>query len=78
MLKYKNITGSSSIVGYSSGMSYIEIYYDNGYVFKYTEESIGKTHLEELKRLAELGFGLNDYIKTHCYNKHVSREKYKK
>lgn len=64
MQKYKNLGGNSSIQGYEFKPDGIEVYYSNG-AYLYNFERPGQVHIENMKKLAEIGKGLNSYIQTH-------------
>lgn len=62
MALYGNISGSSNITGYNIGDDFISVMFGNGEVYNYTYDSAGEESVEEMKRLAESGSGLNSYI----------------
>ena len=63
MTTYQNTHGKSGVVEYESGSDYIKIQFKGPqkvYVYDYTKP--GKTHVDEMKLLAESGRGLATYI----------------
>lgn len=59
---YSNISGNSNITAYNIGPDFIQVMFGNGEVYNYTYDSAGEDNVEEMKRLAESGSGLNSYI----------------
>jgi hypothetical protein len=62
MPMYNNTSGSSNITAYNIGDDFVQVMFGNGQVYKYTYDSAGEDNVEEMKRLAESGSGLNSYI----------------
>lgn len=52
----------SFVKQYEIGENFIRVEFSTGKSFLYTYESAGKEHVEEMKRLALVGDGLNSYI----------------
>ncbi len=64
---YKNLGGSSNVEWYRYGDDFIEVkFFGTLKIYKYTYRSAGKTNIEEMKRLAAKGIGLNSYINRKC------------
>ncbi|MFT4434182.1 hypothetical protein ACMX25_12415 [Caballeronia sp. 15715] len=61
---YKNLDGDSGIASYECGPGFIAIRFKEGRfaTYWYTDARPGARHVEAMKRLAEQGRGLNDYI----------------
>lgn len=59
---YSNISGNSNITAYNIGDEFIQVMFANGQVYNYTYYSAGEDNVEEMKRLAESGSGLNGFI----------------
>ena len=72
MERYKNTNGNSGIGKYEIGNDYIRVQFNDGSIYLYTYASAGSSNIEQMKRLAMLGGGLNA-----CINKHV-RKSYEK
>ena len=62
MNKYVNVNNDSGIVEYEYNNSSITIRFARGGVYVYDVADIGQEHLENMKRLADGGDGLNSYI----------------
>jgi hypothetical protein len=69
MKQYSNISGESRIIGYDEGQDYIIIYFENGSEYTYSYDSAGEQNVEEMKKIADGGAGLNSFINQNCrYN----------
>lgn len=63
METYQNVNGNSGIAGYEIGDTCIQVKFaDTGRVYCYSYESAGRENVEEMKRLAAQGYGLNSFI----------------
>jgi hypothetical protein len=63
MQMYKNLGGDSNIKCYEIGNDYIDvIFYGTAKTYRYSYASAGRHHVEQMKKLAEQGIGLNSYI----------------
>ena len=72
MEKYKNVNGNSGVMGYEINDASITIWFggaSQSYTYRY--QSAGAMHVENMKRLAKLGYGLNAYIHKHVKSKFV-------
>lgn len=65
---YKNIGGNSGVRAFDIGEDYIEVQFSTGRVYRYSYGKAGKRNVEEMKRLALLGCGLNSYIMRNVKN----------
>lgn len=66
-VNYKDIDGDSDVYQYEIGPDYISVKFnDNQKIYKYSYATAGKYHVENMKRLAEHGYGLNSYIMNYC------------
>ena len=65
---YKDVDRDSGVVRYEYGADWIEVQFRDGKIYRYTYFSAGVQLIEEMKRLANKGEGLNAYI-----NKFVSK-----
>ncbi|HTJ29298.1 MAG TPA: hypothetical protein VL346_02275, partial [Acidobacteriaceae bacterium] len=63
---YRNPSGTSGILGYETGPDFIRLWWDEEKPFTYTYESVGREHIEAMKRLAKRGSHLNAYINRHA------------
>jgi hypothetical protein len=64
MPAYKNLDGDSGIDSYESGPDFIAIHFKKGdyQTYRYTYAKPGAQYVDEMKRLADQGRGLNEYI----------------
>ena len=67
---YKNLSGVEGIEGYEVGGDYIMVKFtdpsNSGYhTYKYSNTSAGAENVAEMKRLAEAGDGLTDFIRMN-------------
>lgn len=65
LTRYRDINGDSGISAYKYGNDWIRVQFRNGGVYEYQASKIGQSHINELKRLADSGDGLNTYISTN-------------
>ena len=65
--KYRNLGGDSSVEAYEIGPDFIWIYFPDS-KYQYTNARTGRQHVEEMKRLAKSGRGLNTYIRKNVYS----------
>ena len=66
MERYANRGDNSGVSGYNIGEDYIDVMFSNGAVYRYSYRSAGVAKVEEMKRLAVAGQGLNSYIMRHA------------
>lgn len=62
---YRNIGGNSNIRAFSIGEDYIEVQFNGGLLYRYSYEVTGIDRVEQMKRLAKDGCGLNSYINRY-------------
>lgn len=62
MEKYKNLSGKSSIDSFEEKTDGIIVMFDTGKIYSYSYAKAGVYHVENMKRLAQSGSGLNSYI----------------
>lgn len=72
---YKNIDGDSGIVSYEYSADWIEVEFRSGSfrLYLYTYASAGSANIEEMKRLADLGDGLNSFIMKYVRTAYASK-----
>lgn len=75
MERYKNIGGNSGVVGFETGTDYIRVQFSDGSVYLYTYTSADSTIIEEMKKLAFSGNGLNAYINRYARKKYAKKER---
>ncbi|GKY87392.1 hypothetical protein [Sinisalibacter aestuarii] len=75
MPKYKDLDGDSNVVAYEYGGDWIEVEFASGTArfYLYTYNSAGALHVEAMKRLADLGDGLNAYINVNVRKDYASK-----
>ncbi len=59
---YTDLNGDSGISAYDYGDEWIRIQFKHGGTYEYRLAGIGSSHLNNLKRLADSGDGLNTYL----------------
>jgi len=62
MIRYLNLGGDSGVAAYANNEGLIEVQFSDGWIYRYTNQSAGKMVIDEMKRLAIAGRGLNSYI----------------
>ena len=75
MERYKNLGGDSGVVGYEIGDTFIEVQFSDESVYLYDYQSAGSDNIEEMKRLATAGRGLNSFINRAVRKKYASKLK---
>ena len=78
MKEYKNRAGNSGIISYDYGLDWIHVQFEDGDVYEYNYEVTGELDVEEMKRLADHGVGLNSFINRfvrNYYSRKVSEGK---
>ena len=67
LTRYLDITGTSNVAYYEIGKAFIEVCF-NGTTrsYRYSYEKAGRVHVENMKRLARSGHGLNGYINRYA------------
>ncbi|MCG6169731.1 hypothetical protein [Leptospira sanjuanensis] len=70
---YKDLDNDSSISGYDIGPDSITIYFKSGGAYLYTYQSAGSSNIEQMKRLAQSGEGLNSYIMKFVKNNYARK-----
>ena len=59
---YKNLGGNSNIRAYSIGEDFIDVQFNGGALYRYSYLSAGREKVEQMKRLAIQGVGLNSFL----------------
>lgn len=73
MQAYKNLSGRSNIILFDVGNDYIEVEFSDGAAYLYNYESAGVQNIEEMKKIAIYGEGLNSYITKYVRKKYASK-----
>jgi hypothetical protein len=69
MERYRNSGGDSGVSAYEIGSDYILVKFSGtARTYSYSYRKAGQNHVENLKRLAQNGSGLNSYINIHVKN----------
>lgn len=74
MIPYKNIDSDSGVNAYEYGNDYIRVQFSTGTTYTYTYKSAGNSNVEQMKRLADAGDGLNAFINTYVKKSYESKE----
>jgi hypothetical protein len=72
---YKNLDGDSGIESYDSGSGFIDVHFGKGTPrnYRYSNVKPGAQHVDEMKRLADQGRGLNEYINRFVKGEYESK-----
>lgn len=66
MERYRNSGGDSGVSAYEIGSDYIIVKFSGtARTYRYSYRKAGQNNVENLKRLAQNGSGLNSYINNH-------------
>lgn len=75
MERYKNLGGDSSVIGYETGLDWIKVQFNDGWIYLYTYQSAGRENIEQMKKLAISGQGLNSFIMRHVRKAYASKSR---
>lgn len=75
MERYRNIDGDSGVTGYEIGSDYIRVEFSDGSVYLYTYSSAGSHNIEQMKKLAVAGNGLNSFINRNVRKSYERKER---
>lgn len=75
MEHYRDHQGDSGILSYEIGANFIKVRFRDGMVYMYDYLSAGAGNIEEMKRLAKAGEGLNSFINEHVGKAYSRRER---
>lgn len=73
MVKYNDINGDSGVSNYEIAGDRIIVEFKSGSQYLYTYLSAGDIHIENMKKLALNGDGLNSYINKNVRTKYHSK-----
>ena len=63
---YKNMNGNSGVESYEIAPTFIIVKFQgSARTYKYSYEKAGKLHVDNMKKMAQNGVGLNTYINQH-------------
>ncbi|MFA6160723.1 MAG: hypothetical protein WC766_00935 [Patescibacteria group bacterium] len=74
MENYKNLSGRSNVARFEIGEDFVTVEFKDLSKYTYTKTSAGSTNIDQMKKLAANGFGLNSYIMRHV--KRLYAQKY--
>ncbi|HOM61620.1 MAG TPA: hypothetical protein PLP49_09360 [Anaerohalosphaeraceae bacterium] len=75
MKPYRDVNGDSGVSGYEDGSDYIRVQFKEGSVYLYTYASAGFQNIEQMKKLAAAGDGLNAFINKNVRKRYAKKEK---
>ncbi|MEM9389526.1 MAG: hypothetical protein AAGA02_03575 [Bacteroidota bacterium] len=70
---YKNLSGHSGIKAYDIGDDFIIVAFITGDIYRYDNSMPGKEHVENMKYLAQEGFGLSTYLSKAVKGKYARK-----
>ena len=69
MERYRNSGGDSGVSSYEIGADYIKVKFSGTpRTYTYSYRKAGSSHVENMKKLAQSGNGLNSYINRYVKN----------
>ncbi|MDN7676549.1 hypothetical protein QZM22_29730 [Burkholderia oklahomensis] len=75
MEPYKNLSGKSGVVAYEISTDSIEVEFKGSTLYLYNYIVPGQGDVEQMKRLAIAGFGLNSYINSYVGKRYARKRK---
>jgi hypothetical protein len=73
MQPYQRLAGDTGVTAFLIHPRSIEIEFVDGSIYTYTYASAGKTHVDNMKLLAEAGQGLSTYISQFVRDNYSAR-----
>lgn len=73
MTDYRDLNGNSGIRRYVFASDNIVVEFDDLSKYKYSYLSAGSANIEEMKRLATQGWGLNSFIMKNVRNSYEAK-----
>ncbi|MEC7784796.1 hypothetical protein [Leeuwenhoekiella palythoae] len=70
MIRYQNRNRDSGVAFYELLSNGIVVHFTTGAIYEYTYATAGKTSIDQMKKLAESGSGLNSYINQNVKYKY--------
>ncbi len=64
MDRYRNLSGSSNVFAYEISDDRVTVQFNDGSTYLYSNAKTGIRNIEQMKRLAVQGRGLNSFINT--------------
>lgn len=75
MERYRDIDDDSGVAEFENGPDYIRVKFSDGSVYLYTYASAGSNNIEEMKRLALAGEGLNAFLDKNVKKRYAKKER---
>ena len=75
MERYRDVDGDSGVIGYETGSDYIRVQFSDNSVYLYTYVSAGAANVEQMKKLAVAGDGLNAFINKNVRKRYARKER---
>ena len=75
MTPYRDIDHDSGVAGYDEGPDFIRVLFKDGAIYRYTDASAGGANIQQMKRLAASGDGLNAFINARVRRLYAQRER---
>ena len=75
MERYANLGGDSGVVGYEIGNDFIRVQFSDGSIYLYTYASAGANNIEQMRKLARNGQGLNAFINKNVRKAYARKER---
>lgn len=73
MERYRNLSGDSNVANYEIGIDYIKVEFKDGSLYLYNHSSTGKPDIDQMKKLALSGEGLNSFINTKVKKRYAAK-----
>ncbi len=74
MESYRNLSGTSGIAAFELGSDFVRVRFLDNSVYLYSCRSAGRGNIDQMKRLAVAGRGLNTFINTAVRKAYERRE----
>ncbi len=75
MEQYKDLGNNSGVSAYEIGADSITVKFNDGFCYVYTNISAGSFNIEQMKKLAFNGQGLNTFINKNVKDKFIRKYK---
>lgn len=70
---YADVDGDSDVAAYRVGPGFIEVRFDDGSEYLYTDTSAGAANIVRMQQLAAQGDGLGSFIQTNVHDAYESK-----
>jgi hypothetical protein len=75
MERYRDIDGDSGVTGYEIGADYVRVKFRDNSVYLYIYASAGADNIEQMKKLAVAGDGLNVFMNRNVRKRYAKKER---